>query len=73
MSSVPSDEKIRRVIELWTKKEAYFKLLDEKSFVPQKIETLSIESVTRRVILDNKEFLLSICSEDISKKEIIYN
>ncbi|MBE6668276.1 MAG: 4'-phosphopantetheinyl transferase superfamily protein [Ruminococcaceae bacterium] len=73
LSSVPSDEKIRRVIEFWTKKEAYFKLLDKKSFVPQKIETLSIESVTRRVILDNKEFLLSICSEDISKKEIIYN
>lgn len=73
LDSVQTDEKCRCVIELWTKKEAYFKLLDEKSFAPKKIETENIESVTRSVVLGNKEYLLSICTDDIADKKIIFD
>ena len=73
LASVQTDEKCRCVIELWTKKEAYFKLLDEKSFAPKKIETENIESVTRSVVLGNKEYLLSICTDDIADKKIIFD
>lgn len=53
------------IIRKWSEKESIFKTLDLRGFEPLKIET-SLYPVTSRVLeISGKNFILSVCSEDI--------
>ena len=49
---------------LWNKKEAIFKSLEQKSFVPSGIQTEQFATVTKQFQCDGKQYLISVASED---------
>lgn len=57
------------ITELWTKKEAIFKLLCGKIFIASDIDMSSYNTVTRKYPYDGKEYTLSVAT---NKKCIMY-
>ena len=54
---------------LWTKKEAVFKLLNEKSFQPKKIEASSYSTATKVVECEGERYLITVASEDAARAD----
>ena len=73
LENIPDEEKTEQVIKLWTKKEAYFKLLDEKHFAPKKTETKEFISVTRGITFEGREYAVSVCADGLFDKDILWN
>lgn len=49
---------------LWTKKEAIFKLLGDKTFQPKSIESSKYSSLTKKVQDENGQYFVTVASED---------
>ena len=73
LENISEEERGCQVIKLWTKKEAYFKLLDEKHFAPKKTETKEFISVTKSITLENSEYAVSICADGLTDSEILWS
>ena len=73
LENIPDEEKAEQVIKLWTKKEAYFKLLDEKHFAPKKTETKDFISVTKSITLENSEYAVSVCADGLTDGDILWS
>ena len=68
------------LIKKWTQKEAIFKSLNHPSFVPSKIDTLSYNVFSKKIVLNcNVEYFLSVFAQNkkaslieyVSEKEIL--
>ena len=57
----------RALNALWTKKEAIFKLLGDKAFQPDKIETSEYGLLTKTVKCEEEQYLITVASEDATK------
>jgi len=66
-----SENKAYLLNEIWTKKEAEFKRGEEKTFIPNKIDTTSGKYKTIKLKVDEKEYFLTIASNDISFLKLI--
>lgn len=58
----PALKSIDDVTQLWVKKEAVFKLLDEMTFLPQKIDTQKFNIQTKEISFDGDKFYISVAS-----------
>jgi phosphopantetheine--protein transferase-like protein len=73
LSKITPSAKQRFLLEKWSQKESIFKFSNQENFLPSKIDTSKASVLSKFVILDNKELVLSIASEniwDIDIKEI---
>ena len=61
------------LIEKWTQKECIFKRSDERVYFPKKADTLSNKTLSRRIIIENKAYILSVASEDTQKFRLLEN
>ena len=61
------DERGQMLNALWNKKEAIFKHLEEKSFVPKSIEAEQFATVTKLFQAGNAQYLVSVASEDVQQ------
>ena len=50
--------------KLWTIKEAIFKKSNKKFFDPAKIDTTNQKSISKIIVMDDKEFWLSVVSDE---------
>lgn len=73
LSKITPSARQRFLLEKWSQKESIFKFSNQENFLPSKIDTSKASVLSKFVILDNKELVLSIASEniwDIDIKEI---
>lgn len=73
LSNLSPDVRQRFLIEKWSQKESIFKSSDNEIFLPSKIDTTKKSVLSKLVVIDQKEYVLSIASEniyDIDLKEI---
>lgn len=55
---------------LWTKKEAVFKRCGEGTvFCPSAIDTTAFSTVTQRLTVAEREYILTLCADDVSAVE----
>jgi len=59
------------IIRKWSEKESIFKTLDQRGFEPTKIETSWFSVSSQAVELSGKQYILSVCSDELEK--INYN
>ncbi len=52
-----------QIINIWCQKEAIYKMLDDKTSF-KNIETSNFNCINKKYILNNKEYILSICYQD---------
>lgn len=73
LESINEEKRWEFLVETWSKKESLFKAKGEDKFYPSKLDTIGKNIVTKRVKIDNKQYVLSVYSENCSKIEYCEN
>ena len=64
-SSAPDEKKDELFLTRWCAKEAIFKMQGGEAFAPSRIETLTENVITKRLLVSKKEYVYAVaCAED---------
>ena len=73
LSTLKEEEKQYSLIEIWSKKESYFKMANLPTFCPSTINTLQLNYHSGKINIGCKKYLLSVFAKDLKNLRFYEN